>query len=76
MKVKFDDIHQVDALDDAIDFIAKYCNVDYAKADYYRRGIVKYDKDITKALTEEEISEVFSLDRYKENIEVIYSRVY
>ena len=34
--------------DDAIDFIAKYCNVDYAKADYYRRGIVKYDKDITK----------------------------
>ena len=37
---------------------------------------VRNDKDITKALTEEEISEVFSLDRYKENIEVIYSRVY
>jgi superfamily II DNA or RNA helicase len=27
--------------DDAIDFLAKYCNIDHAKADYYRRNIAK-----------------------------------
>ena len=29
--------------DDAIDFISRYCKVDFAKADYYRRNIVKYN---------------------------------
>lgn len=34
--------------DDAIDFISENCKVDLATADFYRRGYVKYDPEITK----------------------------
>ena len=32
--------------DDAIDFIAEFCNIDLAKADFYRRGIAKNNYSI------------------------------
>lgn len=46
--------------DDAIDFIAENCNVDLATADYYRRGYIKYDPDITK-----KVSNLLSKDKLK-----------
>ena len=46
--------------DDAIDFIAKYCNVDLAKADYYRRNIVKYNKEVI-----DEVNKLLSKDLQK-----------
>ena len=44
--------HKTDLIydDDAIDFIAEHCQIDFAKADFYRRKYVKYDKEITEIL--------------------------
>ena len=44
--------HKTDLIydDDAIDFIAEHCKIDFAKADFYRRKYVKYDKEITEIL--------------------------
>ena len=46
--------------DDAVDFLSKYCNVDYSKADYYRRCIIKYDNDVIKEIKKKLSSNLFS----------------
>ncbi len=46
--------------DDAIEFISTHCKVDLSKADYYRRGIVKYDNTIIK-----EVNNLLSKDKQK-----------
>uniref|UniRef100_A0A6C0AXQ4 Helicase ATP-binding domain-containing protein n=1 Tax=viral metagenome TaxID=1070528 RepID=A0A6C0AXQ4_9ZZZZ len=45
--------------DDAVEFLSKNCNVDYSKADYYRRCIIKYDNDII-----DEIKKKLSISLY------------
>ena len=53
--------------DDAIDFISRYCKVDLAKADYYRRNIVKYNKEIIA-----EVNKLLSKDLQKKLERVTY----
>jgi len=38
--------------------------------------MVKKDSQIMEQITEEEFGELFSLDKYKAHVELIYSRVY
>ena len=62
--------HKTDLVydDDAIDFIADNCNVDLAKADFYRRKYVKYEKETTqilhKLLSKEKIKKLEGLHGY------------